>query len=370
MRMKKELIWAFLIVSLLAAIPVRAAPGPGIVGLWHFDTVDTAPSPYTTPDSSGLNNHVDLYPILSPPALVGGKFGKALEFDGYDDGVFVDDSSSLDFSSAITIEAWVYLHAYTNLRGHSIQTVAEKASAYYLNIQSGKLSFYWYGLTVPGYHKSPNTLPLNTWIHVAATYNGAYVKLYENGVQVYSLAVSGTGQTSNWHLGIGYEPYFPGTYPRYFDGIIDEARIWDQALTANQVAASYGLRLGTEIGQEDLNGDGYPDVIFTSAFYLGRQATGWSTSITITIVPVNPSVVIGYDIDGAGGVEPDEYVVKVRVTPKGTEASVSTGTLSPSGYSVTVTVTQGSPPCNSMHLWLYLSTGAHVGVNVQFLPYD
>lgn len=123
--------------------------------------------------------------------------------------------------------------------------MAEKNLAYYLKIQSGKLSFYWYGLSAPGYHKSPNTLPLNTWIHVAATYNGSYVKLYENGVNVYSTSVTGTGQTSNWHLGIGYEPYNPVTYPRYFDGLIDEVRIWDTALTKFPVAVAIDIKPGS-----------------------------------------------------------------------------------------------------------------------------
>ena len=202
----------FFLVSIAFVAPVAATPDNGIVGEWHFDE-GTGSTAY---DSSTYGND---------GTLSGGKFGNALEFDGYDDGVFVSDSSSLDFSEAITIEAWIYLHAYTNLRGHPVQTVAEKAHAYYLNIQSGKLSFYWYGLSIPGYHQSLTTLPLNKWIHVAATYDGSAVKLYENGAEVRSILVTGEGQESNWHLGIGYEPYYPDKFPRYFDGTIDEVRI-------------------------------------------------------------------------------------------------------------------------------------------------
>lgn len=101
----------------------------------------------------------------------------------------MSDSSSLDFTAEITIEGWIYLKAYTNSLGHLLQTVAEKALAYYLNIQSGQLSFYWYGLSSPGYHMSPNILPLNTWVHVAATYDGSYVRLYENRERSIRLAL-------------------------------------------------------------------------------------------------------------------------------------------------------------------------------------
>ncbi len=244
-KIKKWIIFLFIASMLMTfnATPVAATPENDLRGLWHFDKViDT-----TTPDSSGNDNHGSLIGPVPPnlmPTLVDGKFGYALEFDGYDDGVYVADSPSLDFSMAITIEAWIYLESYANLREHSTQTVAEKALAYYLNIQSGHLSFYWYGLSNPGYHKSPNTIPLNTWTHVAATYDGSYVKLYENGVEVYSLSVTGTGQTSNWDLGIGYEPYYPEKFPRYFEGVIDEVRVWSRALDANEIMASAqgGLR--------------------------------------------------------------------------------------------------------------------------------
>ena len=205
---------------------------PGTVAIWHFDeSIGTTVYDGTANDNDGTINGAS----WAGPTWTTGYFDAALEFDGYDDGVLVMDSSTLDFTEKITVEAWVYLHAYVNQRGHYIQTVMEKNKAYYLNIQSGKLSFYWYGLTNPGYHKSTNILPLNTWIHIAATYDGSNVKLYENGEEVNAIPASQEGDTSDWYLGIGYEPYKPSTYPRYFDGIIDEARIYTEALDGNWI---------------------------------------------------------------------------------------------------------------------------------------
>jgi len=386
MRMRKELIWTILFVALLAVVPAKATPGLGLVGKWHFDTVTTPgdypTSPKWTPDSSGLNNHGYLYPVGSEPILVDGKFKRALSFDGTN-YVRVDHSTSMDVSGSYAFEAWVCLDDDGDYRG-----LFRRGA---LGVLASEIEIYiWPGPTLPSPYNRDRRLvvahnrgggascykyftpfPLDQWVHLAVTWDGTTLTAYYNSIK--QDPVGGTAMvnpaTSDKPsiIGLGYyAAWMPGGTP-FMVGLIDEVRLWDQALTADQVAASYDLRLGTEIGQEDLDGDGYPDVIFTSAFYLGRQATDWSTSITITIVPVNPSVVVGYDIDGVGGVETDEYVVINRFTPKGTNAGVSF--VSSTSYSVTVTVTQGSPPCNSMHLWLYLSTGAHVGVNVQFLPY-
>jgi len=370
MRMRKELIWAVFAVMLLAAIPVKAAPDPGLVGLWHFDTVETPVDPLYpkwTPDSSGYGHTAYLYPIGSEPTLVPGKFGNALTFDGTNDYVRVDRTEILE-PSQFSVEAWVKAASMG-----SYKYVVAK----YFDGSKGSYAFYGFSTGIYfyiggswGYRLSALATGVwdGNWHHVVGTYDGTRIRIYKDGGQV------GTGVAET--RGATYNPAGPLNIGHYdhrdmfrFPGSIDEVRIWDQALTADQVKASYELGLATQINQQDLNGDGYPDAIFTSAFYLDRQAAGGSTSITMTILPVNPSVVVGYDIDGSGGVELDEYVVKVRVTPKGTDATVSDGILIAPGYSVTVTVTQGNPPCNSVHLWLYLSTGDHVGVNVQFLPY-
>ena len=371
--MRKELIWAVFAVMLLAAIPVKATPDPGLVGLWHFDTVNATTDPHTTPDSSGQGNTGYLYPIGSEPTLDTGKFYNALRFDGSNDYVNV---GNIGATGDWTIEFWAILDTVAPTIQYPIGMSTRSSPNYGSGIfmaYSGSIPTDKWGLYdghqqwwLPAHAVYGSPVSAGVWYHVAVTKSGTTYTLYLNGAYDGSSSTLDDIDITNLQIGRRLDP---GGGFGYLHGVIDEVRIWNQALTANQVAASYSLRLGTEIGQEDLNGDGYPDVIFTSAFYLGRQVTGYPATVTITILPVNPSVVVGYDIDGDGGVEPDEYVVKVRVTPKGTDATVSTGTLSPSGYSVTVTVIQGDPPCNSVHLWLYLSTGDHVGVNVQFLPY-
>ena len=74
---------------------------------------------------------------------------------------------------------------------------------------------------------------MNRWSHLAVTYDGATLQLYVNGARVSSRAVTGTIPRSDDPSWIG------GNHPygEYFDGLIDEVRVYDRVLTASQVRA-------------------------------------------------------------------------------------------------------------------------------------
>jgi hypothetical protein len=91
-------------------------------------------------------------------------------------------------------------------------------------------------------------------------------------------------------------------------------------------------------------------VTFTSAF----SATNGDT-ITITIWPVNPSVTIS-----------DVQLVKITPKPKQGCAGYSIAVSGTGDQEVDVTLRNTRPGKSTFHLRLYLSTGEHVGVNVQF----
>ena len=75
--------------------------------------------------------------------------------------------------------------------------------------------------------------PVNTWTHVALTYDGATLRLYINGTQVASRAATGAIQTTNSPLWIGGN----SPYGEYFQGLIDEARVYNRALTQAEIQA-------------------------------------------------------------------------------------------------------------------------------------
>jgi hydrogenase maturation factor HypE len=74
---------------------------------------------------------------------------------------------------------------------------------------------------------------LNTWTHLAATYDGTTLRLYVNGVQASSKAATGAIKVSNGVLRIGGD----SIWGEYFAGQIDEVRVYNKALTAAQIQA-------------------------------------------------------------------------------------------------------------------------------------
>ena len=77
-------------------------------------------------------------------------------------------------------------------------------------------------------------MAVNTWTHLAVTYDGATLRLYVNGVQVSSRAQTGNLVTSANPLQIGGD----SIYGQYFQGTIDEVRIYNQALSPSEIQAT------------------------------------------------------------------------------------------------------------------------------------
>ena len=77
----------------------------------------------------------------------------------------------------------------------------------------------------------PTANPVNAWTHVALTYDGSMLRLFVNGVQVASTPAAGAMQSSANPLWIGGN----SPYGEYFQGVIDEARVYNRALTATEI---------------------------------------------------------------------------------------------------------------------------------------
>lgn len=174
-----------------------------------------------------------------------GKFGSALTFNGTSALVTVPNSASLQLTSGMTLEAWVYPTSV----GTSWRDVIYKGDdMYFLLAASPTSSRPETGGTFATLYGT-GALTVNTWTHLAGTYDGVTVRLYVNGVQVASLAKTGTIATSTNPLQIGGD----STYGQYFQGRIDEVRIYSRALSASEVVADMNTAVsGAPAAPEDL----------------------------------------------------------------------------------------------------------------------
>ena len=157
--------------------------------------------------------------------------GRACDFNS--SYISVPNNPSLN-SSFITIESWIKADAWAaNIWENVIVSKdgwATGDQGYTLRAgANGSLSFNFGN---GAWHEVASGALMQTgkWYHVAGTFDGAVMRIFINGTQVGSTNYSGAISATTYDLTIGKISYTAGG-TRYFDGAIDEVRIWNTALT-------------------------------------------------------------------------------------------------------------------------------------------
>lgn len=223
---------------------LQHAFGAYAVGWWSFETIESGNKVI---DGSDENNHG----TVSGATLVSGldRLGKALQFDGIDDYVTVPDSPSLNITTAITIEAWVKpikklgcAGGYTPILGkNGEQWVADGVYALTANdCADNFIAYTRYGTvaTNPGneiYSVTTGGATENVWQHVAMTKDSSQLKIYLNGVLKQSISAPLSILTRNSPAIIGNRD----GGGRALNGLIDEVRIYNRALSAAEIKKHY-----------------------------------------------------------------------------------------------------------------------------------
>jgi fibronectin type 3 domain-containing protein len=205
------------------------ATGTGLVAAYSF----SEGSGNTVADDSGTGNHGT---ITGATWTAAGKFGPALVFNGTTARVTVPNAASLQLTTQMTLEAWVNPSAVTSAWR---DVVYKDVDNYYLMATSTNASRPVGGGTFAEAYGAA-ALPVNTWTHLATTYDRTTLRLYVNGVQVASQAATGAIATSTNPLTIGSD----ATWGQYFQGQIDEVRVYNVALTATQIQADMSSPIG------------------------------------------------------------------------------------------------------------------------------
>ena len=158
--------------------------------------------------------------------------GGALSFDGINDLVTVADAASLDLTTALTVEAWVHPASDTSWR--TVVLKEGPSDLVYALYTSGDVArpSGWARTGSSISATGTAALPLNAWSHLA-TLGGGTLRLYVNGVQVATAAVSGAIAATAQPLRIGGN----SLWGEYSEGFLDDVRIYNRALTVAEIQA-------------------------------------------------------------------------------------------------------------------------------------
>lgn len=173
--------------------------------------------------------------VLSSSARAQYSDNQAASFNGTSSCIAVPNEADLNPTTALTLEAWIYPTAY-NPAGSGVIT-KNFATSYWLGYSSiGRVYFYPKGGAGQVLNSKVSTLiQLNTWTHLAATYDGSISRIYINGVEDTSTA-SLTGaigvNTDTLYIGAERSSAFFCNY----QGHIDEVRLWSVARSAAEIA--------------------------------------------------------------------------------------------------------------------------------------
>jgi len=199
-----------------------------LVGYWKFDEGTGT----TVSDSSGNGNTGTL---TNGPLWTAGRIGNALYFDGINDSITIPDSNSLDLSGSFTFSAWVNpVSTFTDFR-----SILVKNYKYFLYASGA--GYCGDGSPLGGFSEvtnqtvcQPSPLPANAWTYLALSYNGSTLTLYRDGIPVATSNATGALSATTGTLQIG-----ASQFGEYFQGLIDEVRIYKRALTDTEIQTIY-----------------------------------------------------------------------------------------------------------------------------------
>lgn len=208
----------------------------GLVASYEFEN--------NADDSSanGLNGT-----LVGDPVFVEGMagYGMALDLDGIDDVV---ELGKLDVIGQVTLAAWINADDFEindariitkarewggNDHWWMLSTISETSLRFRLKTDDGQDTSTLI---------SDPALEVGVWAHVAVTWDGAMMRIYKDGVEVASQEKGGSAVAVDPDISaaIGSQPSDafasdPGHVAKFFDGLIDEAKIYERALSGVEI---------------------------------------------------------------------------------------------------------------------------------------
>ncbi|SDX53624.1 LamG-like jellyroll fold domain-containing protein [Flavobacterium degerlachei] len=161
---------------------------------------------------------------------------KSINFDGVNDNITF--KGNYDLTNSFSIEVWVKPNSITGAQTiFSKRDANNSATGYDLKLAGSIVSFNW---NSTGTIQSNYSISTSRWYHIAVTFNGTTYRLYIDGIEVSNPSgITGTKPIDNDFdciLGAMDQTGSPPNKPvKYFNGWMDELRIWNTSLTPEQL---------------------------------------------------------------------------------------------------------------------------------------
>ena len=219
------------------------AEDSNLVAYWKFDEGSGS----VAADSSG---NVNITILENNPTWVDGKSGKAMSFDGVGNCIFNAENTSAMTQTPLTLSAWIKPNLRTDGTDFPSNVISndypgDSGFGFGVNVWSGgsqmKLEIPgpgWWRI-VPGVNFSAGT-----WYYVSVVYTNVNVKSYINGQLVDDFSYEKVMNLSEHnYVWIGIHNQDSNTYNtrRFFSGTIDEVRIYDRALSQQEIQTDMNI---------------------------------------------------------------------------------------------------------------------------------
>ncbi len=224
-------------------------PDTGLVGYWPFNGPDITGT--TAYDRSGSANNGTL---TNSPTKAIGKVGQALSFNGTNQYARVTNASALNPTTYVSASMWVKVTSPPGQFKYLLSKGAASANPPmygFFNNVSGDLQFIVTKNLAGTYYspaKTASAIYDNTWHYITGVYDGSYVRLYVDGIEV------GSGTAMTGSIGTHANDLFIGSYDAttgYFPGIFDEPRIYNRALSASEIWGLYQAGAADKVNSAD-----------------------------------------------------------------------------------------------------------------------
>lgn len=317
-------------------------------------------------DASLLNDtSVSAFNVVSIPNI--NNAGIFVQFDGSDDHILINNAASLNQGSGLTLEAWVNPTNFFTKRTIFSKDSSGTNTSYRLIVDTlGRVTFRINTSGVIAEVISTSALSVNTWSHVAATFDGSEMKVYINGTLSGSFVHFGTINSTTVNLYIGKNG--PDSVHRWLGGM-DEIRLWNIARSEYQIRRTMHTRIPS-LSDSTLMmylrlDDGVNQVIFADAS--GNCNAGTAIGIDVANSTISPGLFTSTIPLGSPIV--DTVTVSTTGTSSMSNAKLELQTFNYSGsekyvvhyfdtvYSTLPTVTPGGVTAAVPHTWIVYRYG-------------